>query len=430
MGNAEVNAKHPGPDRPASRRRFLGAVGAAAGGVALSGCTNVLATSDSDPDTVEYWTLFGGGDGDVMAQMTDRAVAEHDITVNRQRSATDYYTRLYTSLVGNQAPDVAIVHATRLREYEDLVEPIGNEIPLDPYLDTIAERVVRNGDQLATPLDAHPYGLYYNKEIFEEAGLNPNEPPNTPQKFRQAAEAIKKETDHWPMHYNGADIVINTLVVLMNSLGGVLLTDEGEPRINNRNGLAVARTLNEWVHERGWCPVDDSTGWDAWNRGEVGMIFEGTWHVSVVQEAGFDFGLTQPFVMPNSKTPKTFADSHTLVIPKSDTRSASVRADAVTLIKALTQEYNAYWAREAGHVPAYEAAGSNDDLRSSRMWNQTLEVFYGMAENDHLAYPPATDNNQDYIEQLSRYFQGLRLGSLTPKQTIRQSAEGLQQVYL
>ena len=417
-------------DTTPSRRRLLQSVGTVAGMATLGGCTRVIGQSTSSDNAIEYWTLFGGGDGETMAKMTDQAAKNHDITVNRQRSTNNYYTRLYTSLIGNEAPDVAVVHATRLEAYKDLVEPVGDVLGTSPYLDSIAEHVVRDGRQLAAPLDAHPYGLYYNKEIFEEAGLDPNDPPNTPKKFQNAARTIAEETDHWSIQYHGGETVVNTVVMLINSLGGQLLTDNGRPTLNNDKGLATARLLYNWVRENKWCPADSETGWDAWNRGDLGMIFEGTWHINVVRDADFEFGITQPFVMPDSTNPKTWSDSHTLIIPKSDSRSVSKRTDTIALIKALTQELNTTWGSEAGHVPASKQAGKSNQLKSSKTWKQTLRVFYGMAENGQLAYEPATNNNQEYINQVSQYFQQMRLGSLSPKQTIQQTAEGIREVYV
>ena len=134
--------------------------------------------------------------------------------------------------------------------------------------------------------------------------------------------------------------------------------------------------------------------------------------------------------MPDSTNPKTWSDSHTLIIPKSDSRSVSKRTDTIALIKALTQELNTTWGSEAGHVPASKQAGKSNQLKSSKTWKQTLRVFYGMAENGQLAYEPATNNNQEYINQVSQYFQQMRLGSLSPKQTIQQTAEGIREVYV
>ncbi|MFC4440224.1 MULTISPECIES: twin-arginine translocation signal domain-containing protein [Natrialbaceae] len=142
-----------------NRRRFLQTTGAI-GAAGIAGCTGLM--GGSQQDGVEYWTLFTGGDGDAMEGMVteiNESDDHDDLHINRQRVPHgEYYDRLYTSLTGDEYPDVAVLHADMIREYEDLVTPLTDEIGSDPYVDEVAEAVVVDGEQLAAPLDTHPSG--------------------------------------------------------------------------------------------------------------------------------------------------------------------------------------------------------------------------------------------------------------------------------
>lgn len=411
----------------ATRRRFLGAAGTATT-VGLAGCMSVLGGTGTKPNSVEYWTLFGGGDGDAMNAMVANAAKDHDLSVTKQRSATDYYTRLYTSLIGNEAPDAAIMHSARMQEYKDLVEPLTDEIDTEPYLDSIAKRGVVDGEQLAVPLDAHPLGLYYNKDLFKEAGLDPEKPPNTPKEFKKVATQITKNTNKWAFQYNSGTVWY--FVMFLASIGGQVLTNRTKPAFDNQKGLRVAQYMNSWVDKHGWTPQNSDVGWDAWLRGDVGMMIDGTWHINVVRESDFEFGMSKPFIMPNSKVSKTWAGSHMLIMPKSSSRSEKTRAQTIKLIRLLSQDYNDLWGAKAGHLPAGQEAYNSKKLRKSDTWKKTLNVFYEMAENDRLARSPATQNNTLYEEQIVQYLDSMRTGGTRPKAAIEKAAEGIREAYV
>ncbi len=262
--SGETLVRPPDPDsrRGVSRRRLLQATGTA-GLASVAGCTGYLGSTQ---DGVEYWTLFGGGDGDVMEAMVDEINDgdEYDLQINRQRVPWDeHYGRLYTSMVGGNPPDVAVMHSRMMRDYEESLVPMTDAIGTEPYLEEVAQGGVVDGEQLAVPLDTHPFGLYYNKEIFEEAGLDPEEPPNTPERFQEAAEAIVENTDHYAFDYPDGEFHAETMRMLLHGRGGELLTDTHEPAFDTEDGLAVVQEMHDWVHEHEWAPVDPGTGWDA-----------------------------------------------------------------------------------------------------------------------------------------------------------------------
>ncbi|NGM67771.1 extracellular solute-binding protein [Natronolimnobius sp. AArcel1] len=426
----ETMVRPPDPDSRGgvSRRRLLQVTGAA-GLTSVAGCTGYLGSAQ---DGVEYWTLFGGGDGDVMEEMVDEINDgdEYDLRINRQRVPWDeHYGRLYTSMVGGNPPDVAVMHSRMMRDYEESLVPMTDAIGTDPYLDEVAQGGIVDGEQLAVPLDTHPFGLYYNKEIFEEAGLDPEEPPNTPERFQEAADAIVEETDYYAFEYPDGEFHAETMRMLLHGRGGELLTDDYEPGFDTDDGLAVVQEMHDWVHEHEWTHVDPGSGWDAWNRGEVGMMIEGTWHVTVVREAGFDFGLAEPFVMPDADDPVTLGDSHMLIIPESDERTDAQLENALETVRLLSQEFNDRWGYDAGHLPASEAAIESDELRESETWDDTLETFHTMVEEDQFIRPPATPNVEEYMEQIYQPLDDMRAGNATPEEVIEDATAGVRHAF-
>lgn len=411
-----------------SRRELLGAAGAV-GLAGLAGCTGYVGSAE---EGIEYWTLFGGGDGTVMEAMVDEInqTPDYDLQINRQRVPWDqHYSRLYTSMVGGNPPDIAVMHSRMMADYQDSLVPMTDEIGTDPYLDEIAAGGMVEGEQLAVPLDTHPFGLYYNKDIFEEVGLDPEDPPNTPERFYEAANAIVENTDYHAFDYFEGAQATEIMRMLLHGLGGQIITEDYEPAFDTDEGHAVVTEMHDWVHEHGWAPADPTAGWDAWNRGEVGMKLEGSWHISVVREIGFDFGMTEPFIMPNADDPVTLGDSHMLIIPESEDRTDDQLADAIETVRLLTQELNPQWGSDAGHLPASQQALESDELRSTDTWDKTLETFYGMVENDQFIRPPAVPSAEEYSEEIYQALDDMRTGNMTPEEVIDTATNGVERVF-
>src|SRR3954469_23435029 len=102
------------------RASLLG-VGAAAFAAAGAGCSEIgagLANTELDPGTVSYWNLFGGGDGVRMQQMLDgyrKANPNIHLDGVTLSWGNPYYTKLSLSTLGDQPPNVAVSHLTRMK---------------------------------------------------------------------------------------------------------------------------------------------------------------------------------------------------------------------------------------------------------------------------------------------------------------------------
>src|SRR5438045_574342 len=105
-----------------TRRTLLRGILAGAGAATLYGCSSPIgagiANTALDPGTVEYWNLFGGGDGVRMQQMQDGYRKANPKTTLQAVTLTwgnPYYTKLALATVGAKPPNVAVSHLTRMK---------------------------------------------------------------------------------------------------------------------------------------------------------------------------------------------------------------------------------------------------------------------------------------------------------------------------
>lgn len=90
----------------------------------------------------------------------------------------DYMTRLPTLFAGGAVPDVIHQHMSIVQDYgsrgalDDLAPYMQRDgISQDAYIPALFEAFSRDGKVLGIPKDSAAWGIYYNKNKFDEAGL-------------------------------------------------------------------------------------------------------------------------------------------------------------------------------------------------------------------------------------------------------------------
>ncbi len=425
-----------------SRRSFIKAAGAA-GIAGLAGCTGsggggdgsgggsgngaTAGGSSGGSTTLQYWTLFAGGDGEAMKKLVNQFNEEHDsIQITRQRQPFDeYYDKLFTSMTGGNAPDLAVFHTTEIQRFIDALQPLGDLLSDgtgSAYVDSIWKETEFDGDRLALPLDTHPNGLYYNKDIFEEAGLDSESPPTNFQELKQAANTIHSETDKLafsPDPY--LRFWVRQFIAWQRGRGGNFLNeDKTKAMFGGKDGVSLGQFYHDVTTEWGWDNPDATAdrGTKAFRAGDLAMTINGTWYFGVLQEQKYDWGMTKPFVAPGQQQKLTWANSHTLGVPNSGKNTEA----AVEAAEWLTQN-SLVWGTDAGHLPAAKSVLNASDLQDATVWNKTLSTFSEMAQDGQLAYMPSTSNNENYKRPVNQAISQIYSGQTTPEKGIKQAAD-------
>jgi ABC-type glycerol-3-phosphate transport system substrate-binding protein len=212
-------------------------------------------------------------------------------------------------LAAGSLPDVFTVPFTdaktllengQLADVTDEIKELGYTDKFNPIiLDAVTGD---DGHLYGFPRQAYALGLQYNRELFEQAGLDPNSPPTTWDEVREYAKQISEKTGkagYATMTQN------NTggwqLSAQAASRGGFLQSDDGTTSTINNDG--VKATL-EYFHDLRW--EDDSMGdnflldWGSINQefaaGNIGMYTSGSdLYTALVRDFSLDpavYGLT------------------------------------------------------------------------------------------------------------------------------------------
>ncbi|WP_328988910.1 sugar ABC transporter substrate-binding protein [Kribbella sp. NBC_01245] len=184
-------------------RSLIAAAAVSALGIGLTACGgDGNGDSGSGGDTLTYWASNQGtsldNDKQVLKPVLDKFTAETGVKVNLEVIGwNDLQTRIQTAITSGQAPDVlnigntwaASLQATDafLPFDDEAMKAIGGK---EKFVETaLATGGAAGKPPTSVPLYGLAYGLYYNKAMFAQAGL---QPPTT---WEEMVAAAKKLTN-------------------------------------------------------------------------------------------------------------------------------------------------------------------------------------------------------------------------------------------
>jgi multiple sugar transport system substrate-binding protein len=128
-----------------------------------------------------------------------------------------------------------------------------------------------------------------------------------------------------------------------------------------------------------------------------------------------------PFPAILGKEPKSYADSHSLIIPKSTARSASRSRDAVTFVKGLLGD-SATWA-DGGHVPAWLPTQQSKAFQAKKPQSNYVRAAF-----DAVYDPPAwyTGAGSDFQNSMGAVITKVLAGQVKPGPAVDEMTASLK----
>jgi multiple sugar transport system substrate-binding protein len=402
--NGPSNTRRPGGPALTRRSLFRGTL-AGIGAAGLAGCSSPvvagLANTQLDPGTVDYWNLFGGGDGVRMQQMLDgyrRSNPGTQLQAVTLAWGNPYYTKLSLATVGDKPPHVAVSHLTRMKT---LVEAgLLQELNLDDLArhgmtpDKFNQRAWQaglvNGRAYAIPIDTHPFVLFYNTKICQEAGLldaGGNLKPIAGEAgFMDALERVKKVTGKYgATHGINADAATpwRLFQTMYSQLGGEVLAGNGTKIVlDDAKAKRVLTYLRTLTVDRKLMPssIDYQGAIALFANGQAGFHLNGEWEITTFQTAKLPFSMT---LVPNvfGGTYAVQADSHTLVLPRQRQQDTKRLDRSLGFVRSMLDQ-SLTWA-QGGHVPSWQPFADSDAYRKL-----TPQSNYAAAANAAVYDPP------------------------------------------
>lgn len=144
----------------------------------LAGCGG---GKTSDGKTKISFGIWDENQRPAMEKLVEAYEKENkDVTVEIQLtpySGGEYWTKLEAAATGGTAPDVFWVNVLHLDSYveggilADISDAVADSDIPDSYSETLINNYVRDGKNYAIPKDFDTNALWYNKDLFDQAGV-------------------------------------------------------------------------------------------------------------------------------------------------------------------------------------------------------------------------------------------------------------------
>jgi multiple sugar transport system substrate-binding protein len=362
----------PGGGGPGlTRRQMLAGSLAALGGVAaigaLSGCSTASATTGVRE--LAFWHLLSGGDGINMAGLVEDVNAlDHGYHATQTVLAwgAPYYTKLAMASVGGRSPDTAIMHASRIAGYApgglldawDLDLLAEFDVTEDDFLPRVWEKGGLDGTQYSIALDSHPFVMFYNTDVAEQAGVLGTDgqlaPIEDPEQLLEVARAMQAVTGKHGLSYGylGDGAQMWRLFYTLYKQHDAPIDLSGERAEVDDDAAIASLTYIQQLLDGTVCAVDGDYGTAVaeFMSGESGLFFTGVWELPTAKNAGIAFdAMPIPTLFG---TPAAYADSHAFTLPHQSDPDPEQRRATYQFVSDLLH-HSLDWA-VAGHIPAFQ----------------------------------------------------------------------------
>jgi len=276
-----------------------------------------------------------------------------------------YQQDLLQAIAEGRGPDVFVIHHTWIDDTRNILTPAPDNIVdaravREEFVDVVEKDVVRDGSVYALPLSVDTLAMFYNKDIFNGAGIA--RPPRTWSDFQQMVERITRVNRLGVIEQSGAALgtaanvnrAADLVQMLMIQSGLPIVEEGGRVDINNDIGKRALTFYTDFAN-RGkqvytWNLQQDYSI-DAFAEGETAVMFNYSYHLPTIRAKNprLQFGVApMPQIAGSSESNRvSFAAYWPLAVANSSTAPAA----AWQLVRFLTSHDSAAALNRAAVTP-------------------------------------------------------------------------------
>ncbi|WP_172120973.1 extracellular solute-binding protein [Actinomyces faecalis] len=387
----------------ATRRSFLSGAAMVAVAATLAACSDsgsdskgsgssdeALSPDTSAELTLAYWDKNQTPTVEANIKSFNEKYPNIKITTSLA-SYKDYWTKLRTQAEGGTMPDVLWMNGPNIQLYatNDMLLPVeDSSVDWSMYPQALVDLYTVDGKHYGIPKDFDTIGVFYNKKIFADAGVEEPTSDWTWDDFHAKAKAISewgKDQGIWgcatTVNGDGQGTYYNTML----QAGGFVIKD-GKSGFDDPKSIEGLQCWADWIADGSVAPpqvVTDTKPLPMFNNGKSAMFWSGDWTCPEVMadfdgDPKTDIGVVE---LPKKDTQATVIHGLSWVASSQTKNAAAAQALVAHMASKESQETEA---KNGTAIPAYTG--------TQQPWIDTypdwdVKIFVEAAETYAVSYP-------------------------------------------
>lgn len=383
--------------------------------------------------TLEFWYALSGDNGKVVEELVKQFnESQSKITVNAtyQGDYASAMAKVWAAVSTGGLPSVAQIGGAPLMGSTNAVVPISEFIDGSNGIDKSAIRQVfwdyntAGGVLWSMPFNQSIPVLYYNRDLFTAAGLDPDKPPQTWADVIEMGAKLTLDTnangeiDQWAI--NSADDTHYYLSAMFLSNGvQIVNAEETEVLYNSPEAVEMLTLWGDMVNTYKIMPPNQhEEAKSDFLAGKLAMLMASSSNIpSMEANAPFKVGVTQMPAVAGKERVVPVGGGSLLIFKDAN---AEIQDAAWTFVKFMTsKESSIYLSTHTGYLPIYTEAFEWPELASYIKEHPNRGAAIEGLDNA-VAIPefPALGTSD---ASLRKAVQAVELGSATPQDALNEA---------
>jgi multiple sugar transport system substrate-binding protein len=400
--------------------------------ILLIGLAGPVAAEDVE---ITYWQYFYETKEETINELIEMFEEENPgITVNHETFPYENYnTKVAASVPSGTGPNIINLYYGWLPLYinSGYLKPLPHSdfapADIEEEFFSLVSAAKIDGHYYALPTAVRSLALFYNKRLFEEAGLDPEEPPKTLEEFEEYAIKLTKRDNAGNLLQSGFHTSLRgqnhhwIREVLVRQYGGQPYSDDNRKvQYDSQPGydafdFYTTLALEHKVGETEFM-TDDVT---AFKSQRSGMTIDGSFRIGTLDKVnGLDYEIAE---LPSHNGIKSNFASFWANGITNFTEGEELEA-SIKFLKFLTSDTAMQlWLENVGELPAKESAAFTEENINHPKYGPFIK---GLDYAHATYFVDETSQRQVWIDA----FDEVRLNDISVKEAVDKAAEQEQDV--
>ena len=249
--------------------------------------------------TIQFWNGWTGSDGQVLMEYVDKfnETNKWNITVEMDMSS-EFRDKITTAMAADAAPARILGNAAdkytydgKLRKLDEIWD--NTDIKKEDFVSSYLDSLSTDDGLYGVPFQISSYVMYWNKDLFEKAGLDPETPPATYDEWTEMAQKLTDPDSH--VYGSGLSYTnVGADACIMQMFGGLEVTEQDgkwHANFENNQGYIDFVSWFKTQFDNGSNPTESDLD-TMFVSNQLGLYITGAWLMADLNTYGINYGVT------------------------------------------------------------------------------------------------------------------------------------------